>query len=302
MTIHTPCGHVTSKEEALDSAQSDPRGFKISVMCVQDPLELSHNVTKSLNHKIFRTLQHELRRARQIMIAEQGVLELLSPPSDEAATTSSKPIKNTFTLVLSLEHIKILLFHCADSKLRAVGDTVTQLDYSNDDTLHKLCVLTCHALASYWTPLHVVCSPIMTTPPTLQDVTMDTVSTGQSTARKRPREEEVEPEDDDAMMSSQEESKRRKVPSSHTPSVLDEILSTDPSLSSSMSCSFHHSTQRQHQEESTVRFTMEVTPCGDRDVAIKLTGDNPEHASLLANRYAVYKKTINNIIYRQTTS
>lgn len=298
VTIHTQCGHVTSIQEALDSAHSDPRGFKVGCMCVQDPLELSHNVTKSLSQKTFKALRHELMRAHQIMLAEQSVLELLSPAGEEVAT--SKPVKNTYTLLLSSEHIKTLFYHAAssNSKLRAVGDVVTQLVYSNQDTLHKLCVIICQALASYWTPLHVVCSPIMTTPLTLQDVTMDTVPTGQSTARKRPRED---PENDDTMMTScheeQEETKRRKVLPSNTHSVLDEVLSTGLSLSSSMSCSFTH----QHQDESTlVSFTMTVTPCSGRDadskIAVKMTGDNPDHASLLANRYAMYKKSINEVI------
>ena len=320
VTIHTPCGHMTSIQEALDSAHSnDPaKGFKVGCMCVQDPLELSHNVTKSLNNKTFKTLQHELRRAHDIMLTEpQSVLELLSP-SEASWSASSKTVKNTFTLYLTPEHLKLLFYRegsqqgaAAVSKLHVLGDVVTQLDYSNQETVSKLCMLTCHTLASYWTAFSVACSPILTTPP--QDVAMDTVSTGQPTVRKRPREEE-EPQDDGDMADQEtelvEETKRRKVLPSHTRSdaVLDEILSTESSLSSSMSCSFNstqsrknrHQQQQQEEAQLVVRFTMAVSPCTSQQqgskIAVKMTGDSPVHANLFANCYAMFKKHITGII------
>ena len=75
VTIHTLVGQPVLVADAVREAEANltesvphkVRTFKISSMCVQDPFELSHNVTKSLSPETFATLLEEMNRAFRIM-------------------------------------------------------------------------------------------------------------------------------------------------------------------------------------------------------------------------------------------
>lgn len=124
--------------------------MKVGCVCVQDPIELSHNVTKSLNHRTLSVLKGELARAYQIMqelhspsaidtIRSLGILSLFS-----SSDCVHKQPKTSDILHFTLTNICSLLSKVP--VLSPLVETLPQLDLQSQYTINKLHLVVLRAL------------------------------------------------------------------------------------------------------------------------------------------------------------
>ena len=199
VAIHAPSNQQLSITEAVEMSSAHApsnlpdklQTMKVSCLCVQDPIELSHNVTKSLNHRSLAVLREELARAYQIMqelhspsatdtIRSLGVLSLFS--SSECA---HKQPKTSDILHFTLTSICSLL-----SKVPVLSPlvvTLPMLDLQSLYTVNKLHLVVLRALVCILeTDLGFNClsqqfytdvSPLLTTSTSLEPRTQEDSNT-----------------------------------------------------------------------------------------------------------------------------
>ena len=158
VAIHAPSNQQLSITEAVDMSSAHAPSnlpdklltMKVGCVCVQDPIELSHNVTKSLNHRTLSVLKGELTRAYQIMqelhspsaidtIRSLGILSLFS-----SSDCVHKQPKTSDILHFTLTNICSLLSKVP--VLSPLVETLPQLDLQSQYTINKLHLVVLRAL------------------------------------------------------------------------------------------------------------------------------------------------------------
>ena len=302
VTVHNRPGHTATMQEVLDyssriaaqlpDAPTKTKHFNVRFMCmcVQDPMELTHNVTKSISHNTYSLLMHELRRGNERTVElttqeltaskpdKQCLLELLSP--SEKLPQRSKMLKLTHLLNFTPMQLKILFQKC--DELSSVADIVGELDCSMQGTAHKLCLLALKALVYILKKeVGIVCQPIPTSDiiqkefkpmESFSESTIESVVA--SDRKKRLRNEELESSEEvtqQGQLAGEEKqptldgTKRRRLSPSHSEispdSILDNFVFTNTGqyLPSSYNCLAYSNTwvhrrraRRQQQQAQEV--------------------------------------------------
>lgn len=172
VAIHHPAPARLSKQEASSLAcrehsdestlQRKQAGLKITPICLQDPFELCHNVTKSLSKVTFF---QDMLTASKIILQEQLQLEKSVADSSDtggnlfalfdhaqyewvASTLPAKGLdqKKSKYLMLNLNHVAGLLQRV--SALKLLGERLRELDLTNQCLLEKLADVVMQALVA----------------------------------------------------------------------------------------------------------------------------------------------------------
>ena len=160
VAIHSPCGTHLSVQEAIDLvAQNAPENllpklcsFKVSPFCIQDPLELSHNVTKSFMYSTLSTLREALIKGYETMCellsdmvdnetSDYRILKLflsqsLPSPTGPPLTPVKKKLKTSFKLQFTIDKIGCLISKFP--QFASLADTLPLLDVTSTYVLSKL--------------------------------------------------------------------------------------------------------------------------------------------------------------------
>ena len=148
-------GIHTTSPPLVSHADRSP-GFRVSAFCVQDPFELGHNVTKSMNAAHLARLVQALRSSRQLLAElldseqsdpskRQNILSFFRPPAnhplpDQHATA-------THSLQLDLQIISRLLHN---TRFAALQGRLEELDLSNGFVHQQLNHVLLHSLTHHF--------------------------------------------------------------------------------------------------------------------------------------------------------
>ena len=127
-----------------DSAGGKPMKV-VSPLCVQDPFDLSHNVTKSVSRATFNILTKEMKRGAQVMVdllsgspshSSLGILSLFAPQAVASPSHASHSYKTSYEIQFSMEMIDKLV----EQIPAAVGlrQFLPSLDLKSEYTLNKM--------------------------------------------------------------------------------------------------------------------------------------------------------------------
>ena len=139
---------TTANEAAPKHLPHKWRFFKVGCICVQDPMELTHNVTKSLNPGTLAVFIEGINEAFKVMSdifslsAEMNILALFS--SKHHRPSPVKPPKLNSTFYFSLRKMSVLL-----SKVPTLSSLVkhlTNLDISSQYVISRLEIVVIKAL------------------------------------------------------------------------------------------------------------------------------------------------------------
>ena len=154
VTIHTPL-LLTIQDAVQQSLQNatqedsmkETGGMKISPLCVQDPFDLLHNVTKAVTPSTLNALVEEMKQAALVMdnllsaspsLHNLGILSLFvcQTPTSPSFSSPEKSLKTNYQLHFSLKMIEKLV-----SKVPAavgLSECLSTLDIKSPYTRDKL--------------------------------------------------------------------------------------------------------------------------------------------------------------------
>ena len=128
--------------------QKNSRPLRVTPLCVQDPIELSHNVAKNVSHSTLETLKREMARScvtmetllRSVQSCDGGILHLLGNETTPSSGYSiAKAPKGQQALYFAVSNICNLLNKTPPTM--GVSDIIALVDTSSQYVKEKLSIL-----------------------------------------------------------------------------------------------------------------------------------------------------------------
>ena len=151
--------------------------LRVTPLCVQDPIELSHNVAKNVSHSALETLKREMARScvtmetllRSVQSCDRGILHLLgnkTPPSPSYST--AKTPKGQQALTFAVSNVCNLLNKTPPTM--GVSDIIALVDTSSQYVREKLSMIVIKSLVHVLqSDLGFTCAEATTTIATTDD-------------------------------------------------------------------------------------------------------------------------------------
>ena len=130
-------------------------GFKVSALCVQDPFEHSHNVTKGIGPGHVGQLLKALERSQLLLTqllqrehsSQQDILQLFNPPSSAELTSPTGPSGTAaHSVELTSETASHLLLH---SQFAELAGRLAELGLNNESVSQRLHHVILHSLTQH---------------------------------------------------------------------------------------------------------------------------------------------------------
>lgn len=153
MAIHCNPSTKLNVQLAIDlmkkgmQTSDDPKSpfFRVSPFCIQDPFDLSHNVTKSLNQSSFVTLKQKLRTSYLVLREQlQGQQECARPSSllplfgsEHTRVDIHREARSNLRILMFPPNRMSCLFEKVDA-FRPLANRLHELDLSNSEVTRKL--------------------------------------------------------------------------------------------------------------------------------------------------------------------